>query len=86
ESIMKKLNHNHIDIMKMDIEGAEYGVLKNLLQSSIRPRILMLEYHHRFKGIGKKKTIDSVNALKRAGYLLVYISPAGREMCFLKEV
>ncbi len=85
DSIMKKLNHKHVDIIKMDIEGAEYGVINNLLESSIRPRIIMMEYHHRFEGINKKETIGSVNALKCAGYLLVYISPAGREMCFLKD-
>lgn len=29
-TVMLELGHNHIDLFKMDIEGAEYGVIENL--------------------------------------------------------
>jgi hypothetical protein len=42
--------------MKMDIEGAEYEVLDGLLSSPIKPTQLLVEFHHRFPGIGLEKT------------------------------
>jgi len=35
---MAKLGHSSLDILKMDIEGAEYDVIKEILSSGIRPR------------------------------------------------
>ena len=34
---MKELGHNKIDILKMDIEGAEYAVINDIERSGIRP-------------------------------------------------
>jgi len=82
-SAMKKMQHSHIDLLKMDVEGAEYDVLESVLESAIRPGMIMVEFHHRFKGIGKEKTIHAVSKLKQAGYQISYISPAGREICFV---
>ena len=85
ESITKKLGHQKIDVLKMDIEGAEYDVLENMLCSPIRPKLLLIEFHHRFKGIGKNKTIKMVNSLRKEGYLVVDISATGREICFVHK-
>ncbi|MFC3193420.1 FkbM family methyltransferase [Marinicella sediminis] len=82
-STMTKMQHDHIDLLKMDVEGAEYEVLDSVLSSGIRPAMIMVEFHHRFKGIGKEKTINAVAELRDAGYQIGYISPAGREMCFI---
>lgn len=83
KSTTKQMAHDSVDLLKMDVEGAEYGVIEGLLNTELRPKLIMLEFHHRFKGIGKEKTIQTVADLKSAGYLIVYISPAGREICFL---
>ena len=82
-SIMKQLKHNRIDLLKMDIEGAEYTVLKELLKSSIRPKLLLVEFHHRFKSIGAKKTRTAVKELRSTGYQLYYVSKTGEELCFI---
>lgn len=83
ESMMKKLNHDTLDVLKMDIEGAEYDVIDNLMLSSVRPRMLLIEFHHRFKGIGKDKTINTVKLLRENNYLVSSVSATGREMCFV---
>jgi FkbM family methyltransferase len=83
ESMMKELNHDSIDVLKMDIEGSEYDVIDNLMLSSVRPRMLLIEFHHRFKGIGKEKTLDTVQLLRENGYLVSSISVTAREMCFV---
>jgi len=81
--IMRDLGHDHVDILKIDIEGAEYGVLKDLLDSALRPSQVLVEFHHRFPGLSPADTIQTVRNLRRAGYGLARISSSGREYTFI---
>ena len=83
-TISEKLGHQQIDLMKMDIEGAEYEVLDGLLASPIKPTQLLVEFHHRFPGIGLEKTADVIERLRDAGYKVFAISEIGREVSFLR--
>lgn len=83
-TICDKLRHDKIDLMKMDIEGAEYEVLDGLLESKIKPTQLLVEFHHRFPGIGLQKTADLIERLRNDGYRIFAISEAGREVSFLR--
>ncbi len=83
-TISEKLGHQKIDLMKMDIEGAEYEVLDGLLASPIRPTQLLVEFHHRFPGISLNKTADVIERLRAAGYRIFAISEIGREVSFLR--
>jgi len=85
QSIADKLGHKEINVLKMDIEGAEYEVIDNLLKSDFRPRMLLVEFHHRFKGIGRDKTAKTVHALREAGYLIASVSLTNREVCFVHK-
>ena len=82
-SIMQMLGHAHVDVLKLDIEGAEYSVLENLLASPLRPAQVMVEFHHRFHAIGKQKTVDAISAMRNAGYGLARISSSGREFTLI---
>ncbi len=44
KSIMKQLGHTKIDLLKIDIEGAEYTVLEKMLLDKIFPKILCIEF------------------------------------------
>lgn len=44
-TIMQQLGHQNIDLLKMDIEGAEYRVLDHLLIHKILPPVLCMEVH-----------------------------------------
>lgn len=83
-SVTTKLGHTNIDLLKMDIEGAEYEVLEGLLASPIKPNQLLVEFHHRFPNIGLEKTADMIRRLKKAGYKIFAISDTGREVSFLQ--
>ena len=83
-TISEKLGHQKIDLMKMDIEGAEYEVLDGLLASPIKPTQLLVEFHHRFPGIGLAKTADVIQRLRTAGYRIFAVSEIGREVSFLR--
>lgn len=80
----KQLGHDRVDLLKMDIEGAEYAVIESLLCSALRPPQVLIEFHHRHKGIGKQRTIAAIQAMQAAGYAIFYVSPNVREFSFLK--
>jgi len=44
KNIMKKQGHDKIDLLKLDIEGAEIKVLNNMLDDKIYPRYLCIEF------------------------------------------
>jgi len=81
-TIMHLLGHNHVDILKMDIEGAEYDVVENMIAAGIFPNQLLIEYHHRFSGVGITKTSDSIQKLREVGYALFSISETNEEYSF----
>jgi FkbM family methyltransferase len=83
-TISEKLGHRSIDLLKMDIEGAEYEVLDGLLTSPVKPAQLLVEFHHRFPGIGLEKTADMIERLRDDGYKIFAVSEAGREVSFLR--
>ena len=82
-SVASRLGHSRIDLLKMDIEGAEYEVLEGLLASSIKPGQLLVEFHHRFPAIGLEKTADMISLLRKVGYKIFAVSDTGREVSFL---
>ncbi|MCM8758359.1 MAG: FkbM family methyltransferase [Candidatus Omnitrophica bacterium] len=83
-SIMKELGHTRIDLLKLDIEGMEYSVIKDMIDSEIKPMQLVVEFHHRFPEIGISMTKDTLRLLKKAGYKIVYINPSGDVYTFVR--
>ncbi len=43
-SLMQQHGHHHIDLLKLDIEGAEYAVLQAMFDANIFPKILCVEF------------------------------------------
>lgn len=84
-TLMSYNKHSHIDLLKMDIEGFEYAVLKNILQEKISITQIVVEFHHYFKGIGNGATENAVHALLGAGYLLFSISERYQEFSFVRK-
>ena len=82
-SMAEKNGHARIDLLKMDIEGAEYEVLDDLVANGPLPRQLLVEFHHRHKGIGRKKTERSLEQLRQKGYRAFYVAENMREFSFL---
>ncbi len=83
-TVMSDLGHQHIDILKMDIEGSEYQVIDEIIDSKIEIKQILVEFHHRFITIGKEKTDEAIKKLNKAGYDIFFISETGREYSFIK--
>jgi FkbM family methyltransferase len=45
DDIMRSNGHDHLDILKLDIEGAEFAVIDSILNSNIDIRVLCVEFH-----------------------------------------
>lgn len=82
-TIMKELRHSKLDVLKMDIEGSEYLVIKDIEMTDIRPKQLLIEFHHRFPNVGIDKTKESLKTLKNIGYKLFSVSESGEEFSFI---
>jgi len=85
KTVMDMLGHEKIDILKMDIEGAEYEVIESLLSSNIQVDQLLVEFHHgKFRDIGVSETKRIIEELHRNNFRIFYLSPRQREFSFLK--
>ena len=73
EDFMTRENWSRVDIIKLDIEGFEYEVLRSLLRTGIRPGQLLVEFHY-----GRNNThsfweyLQMLLALRSAGFILVH--------------
>ncbi|MFX0170793.1 MAG: FkbM family methyltransferase [Candidatus Hodarchaeota archaeon] len=58
--LMSELNHNRIDLLKLDIEGAEYEVLETIIEDKLNIGIICVEFHKPLKNVNffVKKLID----------------------------
>ena len=70
------------DVLKMDIEGAEYSVLRDLLTGPdcFFPRQLALEFHHFWPAFGLDTTRQALALLHAAGYRIAWVSPTHHEL------
>ena len=84
-TIMRDLGHETIDLLKMDIEGFEYPVLDDLMASKIRPRQLLVEFHHLCYAHTTDETRAAVSALSNYGYEIAWVSDFGREYNFVER-
>jgi FkbM family methyltransferase len=83
-TIARMLGHTRIDLLKMDIEGAEYGVLPDCLASGLLIDQILVEFHHRWDFIGIAETKRVIALLRDRGYRIGNVSPSGCEYTFLR--
>ena len=87
-AVMKRLLHEKIDLLKLDIEGAEYSVLSDMLDMGILLTQILVEFHHgkRKKGrVPVSETKNLVERLKGFGYSIFWASQSGRELALVRR-
>lgn len=83
ETILRMLGHTRIDLLKLDIEGAEYAVLEDLIRSGVDVGQLLVEFHHRRPEIGATRTEEAIRRLREVGLRLFHISDNGQNYAFI---
>jgi FkbM family methyltransferase len=84
-TIMRDLNHSKVDLIKMDIEGAEYKVLNNLLESCQYIGQILIEFHDRFFDDGIEKTKIAIELLRESGFEIFAVSDSLEEVSFINK-
>jgi FkbM family methyltransferase len=87
-SIIKRLGHERVDVLKMDIEGAEYAVLKNLCSEEgllARIDVLLVEFHHWMPAFSNNDTREAIRLLRNGGFVPGWVSEAGHELMFIRK-
>jgi FkbM family methyltransferase len=84
-TICSTLRHDHIDILKLDIEGSEYRVIPDILQSNIHVDQILVEFHHWFREIKVAQTRELIKIMNRRGYMIFNISTNGYEYSFIRK-
>ena len=71
-NIMNDLGHTHIDLLKINIEGAEYAVLKNMLKDKVDVKMIALELHFDNDESKNDTIFTTIDMLFNAGYYLIH--------------
>jgi FkbM family methyltransferase len=84
-TLAEMLGHTRVDILKMDVEGAEYEILPDILGSPITVGQILVEFHHRWKEVGASRTYRAIASLQEAGYVVAAVSSSGTEYTFIPK-
>lgn len=75
-SIMKSLKHDSIDYLKLDIEGAEYEVIEDLLNGKLNVKFIYLECHYSndlspIENV--RRVFRTINKIISTGYVIIHM-------------
>lgn len=84
-SLMGRLGHTRIHVLKMDIEGAEYTVLEHALKTGVLRRVdqLLIEFHHWMEPFTVRHTQEALQLVRGEGFYVAWVSPSGHEVLFV---
>lgn len=84
-SVMLQQGDDSIDLLKMDIEGAEYAVIKDMVASKLLPRLLLIEFdeaHTPLDSNAGERISQHIELLVRSGMRCVAVE--GSNATFVK--
>jgi FkbM family methyltransferase len=81
---MRELKHEQLDLLKIDVEGAEFEAIPEMLSSGVRPGQLMLELHYHYPTRSFKEGLALIRTIEGAGYRCSHISQRGLEFSFVR--
>lgn len=75
-----------VDIVKMDIEGAEYAVVDQALADGSLDGVsqLMVEFHHFLPGLHPHQTRRAIHQLEQVGFEIAWVGRTNHEYLFLR--
>lgn len=78
---LERIGASRVDLLKIDIEGAEFDLLTSPGFREVSPLIgqLCVEFHHRWPAYGKDSTLRAVTTLAELGFVCAWRAPATNE-------
>ena len=86
-SLMEIAGHagRRIDVLKMDVEGAEIDVIEKFPSMGVEVDQFLVEFHHTVGNLAQvASTRRAIQTLNQCGFRLFYNSPVGKEFSFLR--
>lgn len=85
ETICENLSHNKPALIKLDVEGAEYQIIQDLIASNYLPRLLMVEFdeiHTPLDSDAFNRIDNTIDLLEKHGMQCIYMD--GANLTFIK--
>lgn len=75
-----------IDVLKLDVEGAEYAVLKSAAERGWLTSVqqVLVEFHHFLPGLHADQTRESLHLLRDQGFEVAWVGRTNHEYLFLR--
>lgn len=84
-TLMRQLGHSRIDLLKMDVEGAEYAVIQDILETKVDIGQMCIEFHLRREGDTWSTIRKTMHSLHAQGWRIFYVSPSGFEISLIRR-
>jgi len=88
-NLMKQLGHSHIDLLKIEIEGAEYKVIDTIVEDQLDIKAILVEFDEIYNTNDKGfhfRIKNSCDKLRKAGYVLVHSTVALKRLFVKKDI
>ena len=85
DSFRRVNQHEWVDVLKADIESAEFDMLLNMDLTQLRTSQLLVEFHARWYENGWQAQKKIYRRLEDAGFELVHESPTKEETVFVRR-
>ncbi len=81
KDVLRTIGADRIDVLKVDIEGAEYDLLASaeFRDCAHSVGILCIEFHHRWPSYGRGATLNAVRTLRELGFSCAWRSRSTNE-------
>lgn len=85
--LMDHFGHTKVDVLKMDIEGSEYGVLRQICKDGSIEKVgqILVEFHHWQETFTHQHTLDALRLLTDSKFGIDWVSDSGHEVLFSKR-
>ena len=77
--MMRGHGHPHLDLLRLDLDGAEYAAIDALSRTKLRPSQLVVDFHHHLPNVSVEQTERALIQLNALGYRIFDCQASGRE-------
>jgi hypothetical protein len=77
--LMRSFGHRHVDLLRLDLDGAEYAAIDALAQTQLRPCQLVVGFHHGKPQRSVAQTERALMQLNELGYRIFDCQASGQQ-------